>query len=403
MESRETKILAIDDNNDNLISIKALIEDAFPLAITFTADNGKRGLELAESEDPDVILLDILMPGMDGFEVCEKLKANKKLKEIPVVFITALKSDKENRIRALEAGGEAFITKPVDISELTAQIRAMVKIKNANIQKRNEKRQLTNLVSEQTKDLKQAYDTTLNLLRDLKIENETRKLSEKTLRESEERYRSLTQSAIDAIVTADIKGKIADWNNGAEKIFGYKKYEIIGRELKLIIPVGLLEIHIEGMKRVEAGGKYHVVGKTVELRGLNKTGKEFPIELSLSGWEASNRKFYTAIIRDITSRKAAEEEIQFRNIILSTQQETSIDGILVVNEDFEIVSYNSRFVKMWGIPQELVDMKSDEPVLNFVANQTAEPESFIQRVQYLYENKAETSHDGNNSKEWKHL
>ncbi len=124
----------------------------------------------------------------------------------------------------------------------------MVKIKYTAVQKLNEKKQLAKLVSEQTIDLKKAYETTLNLLRDLKIENETRKLNEKALRESEERYRSLTQSAIDAIITADIKGKIVDWNNGAEKIFGYKNKEIIGKELKLIIPEDFLEMHSEGMK-----------------------------------------------------------------------------------------------------------------------------------------------------------
>ncbi len=131
----------------------------------------------------------------------------------------------------------------------------------------------------------------------------------------------------------------------------------------------------------------------MELRGLKKDGKEFPIELSLSEWGALDKRYFTGIIRDISSRKAAEEEIQFRNIILSTQQETSIEGILVVDENSEIVSYNGQFIRMWRIPQELVDLKSDEPVLRFVANQVAETDSFIQRVEYLYAHKNETCHE----------
>ena len=95
------KILAIDNNQDNLISIKALINEAFPEAIVYTALNGKKGLELAAAEDPDVILLDIVMPVMDGFEVCKILKGDKNLSNIPVVFVTAIKGDKESRIRAL--------------------------------------------------------------------------------------------------------------------------------------------------------------------------------------------------------------------------------------------------------------------------------------------------------------
>jgi len=94
MESRRVKILVIDDNPDNLISIKALIMEAFPDALILTALTGTKGLELAIAEDPDVILLDIVMPVMDGFEVCKKLKTDKKLCEIPVVFVTAIKDDK---------------------------------------------------------------------------------------------------------------------------------------------------------------------------------------------------------------------------------------------------------------------------------------------------------------------
>ncbi|MDA3823308.1 MAG: response regulator, partial [Bacteroidales bacterium] len=133
MESKKIKILAIDDNKDNLVSLTALIKDEFPDAINFTALSGTKGIELATKENPDVILLDIVMPDMDGYEVCQKLKANDLLSDIPVVFITAIKGDKESRIRALECGGDAFLAKPIDESELIAQIRAMVKIRNANI------------------------------------------------------------------------------------------------------------------------------------------------------------------------------------------------------------------------------------------------------------------------------
>lgn len=182
MADRIIKILAIDDNQDNLISLKALLNEAFPKAIVFTALNGQKGLDLAATEDPDVILLDIVMPEMDGFEVCRKLKANKELGDIPVVFVTAIKGDKEHRILALESGAEAFLAKPIDESELTAQVRAMVKIKTANIEKRNEKERLAGLVEEQTRELKRTHLTTLNLLDHLRKENEARKVQEERLK-----------------------------------------------------------------------------------------------------------------------------------------------------------------------------------------------------------------------------
>jgi len=140
-----------------------------------------------------------------------------------------------------------------------------------------------------------------------------RKRAEEEIKESEERFRSVAQSANEAIITADSKGIILGWNLGAEKIFGYKETEIIGKDLRTIVPQGYREQHILGMKRIEGGGEYHVVGKTVELCGVHKNGNEFPLELSLAVWETKKGRFFTGIIRDITQRKQAEEEIKKRN------------------------------------------------------------------------------------------
>ncbi|MBN1576241.1 MAG: PAS domain S-box protein [Chitinispirillaceae bacterium] len=93
------------------------------------------------------------------------------------------------------------------------------------------------------------------------------------------------------------------------------------------------------------------------------------------------------------SRKHAEEKLRFRNLILSTQQETSIDGILIVDENGKIISYNRRFVAMWAIPQEVMESKSDERVLRSVLDKLADPEEFIGRVEQLYANRHETSRD----------
>ena len=91
--------------------------------------------------------------------------------------------------------------------------------------------------------------------------------------------------------------------------------------------------------------------------------------------------------------RRADEELKFRNVILSTQQEASIDGILVVDESNTIISYNQRFVEMWGIPPKLVESKDDEPVLQYVATKPVDPEGFLARVKYLYEHKEEKSHE----------
>jgi PAS domain S-box-containing protein len=146
------KILAIDDNPDNLTVLKAVLLDRLPAAALVSALNGPKGLDLAVAEDPDVILLDIVMPDMDGFDVCRKLKADEVLKSIPVLFLTA-HTDRDSRIRAVEAGADGFLSKPIDELELTVQILAMTKLKSANRLQRLEKEELIALVAERTREL----------------------------------------------------------------------------------------------------------------------------------------------------------------------------------------------------------------------------------------------------------
>lgn len=192
------KILAIDDLRDNLISMGAVIRDAFPDAKVSLASSGPDGIALAYQDDPDVILLDVIMPGMDGFAVCRKLKADKQLQHIPVVFVTALKTDRESRIRALEAGAEGFLSKPIDDMELTAQIRAMAKIKEANNRKREETRLLASLVQEQSAEL-------LEELRQ-------REQAEKMLRVSEANLHALIENTDASIVSRDQEGRVIVFN-----------------------------------------------------------------------------------------------------------------------------------------------------------------------------------------------
>ncbi len=197
------KVLAIDDNKDNLMVLKAVISEAFPEAAIFTALNGKNGIELAAATDPDVILLDIIMPEMDGFEVCKRLKHNEKLKHIPVLFLTALKTSASNRIKALEAGGDGFLSKPVNQQELIAQLRAMKKIKMAAQHQKKEKEILEAMVAERTQALEA----------EIKLRIET----EQQLRESEERYRMISGLTSDYVFEEEV---LEDGNIGQVWIAG---------------------------------------------------------------------------------------------------------------------------------------------------------------------------------------
>jgi PAS domain S-box-containing protein len=99
------------------------------------------------------------------------------------------------------------------------------------------------------------------------------------------------------------------------------------------------------------------------------------------------------ISRDITERRRSEEDLRFRNVILSSQQEASIDGILVVDEAGQIVSFNHRFVEIWGVPPEVLKAGTDEPLLQWNCAQVADSASFLNRIRHLYEHKEETSRD----------
>ena len=147
-----TKILAIDDQKDNLTTIKAVISNNIPDCEVLTALSGKEGLEVARNEQPDAILLDIIMPHMDGYEVCKRLKEDEATKCIPVVMITAIKTDAESRIRGLNLGADAFLSKPIDPAELSAQVNVMLRIRNAEDKLNEEKEVLEKKVEERTRE-----------------------------------------------------------------------------------------------------------------------------------------------------------------------------------------------------------------------------------------------------------
>jgi PAS domain S-box-containing protein len=123
---------------------------------------------------------------------------------------------------------------------------------------------------------------------------------------SASRYRAIAETGNDAIVSADGAGLIVGWNPAAERMFGYAEAEIIGQPLTVLMPYRYRDRHVDGMRRVRTGGERHVIGRTVELHGLTKSGREFPLELALTEWEEPKGTFFAGIIRDITERKQAE-------------------------------------------------------------------------------------------------
>jgi len=140
-----------------------------------------------------------------------------------------------------------------------------------------------------------------------------RKRAEEALRASEERFRGVTDAAMDAIVSADSEGRLRSWNRGAERMFGWRADEVVGRPLTVIVPERLRAAHAEGIARVRRTGRSKLAGSVVELVALRRDGSEFPVELSIGTWEAGDGLSFSGVIRDITERKRAEEALANAN------------------------------------------------------------------------------------------
>ncbi len=145
-------ILIVDDTPENLDVLNGLLSD-FKRKV---AINGEKALKIATSDNPpDLILLDIMMPGMDGYEVCRQLRDNEKSKDIPVIFLTA-KSTKEDIVKGFEAGGQDYVTKPFDPLELMKRVETQLEIKTQREQLQKMNEILDQKVKERTLELEEA-------------------------------------------------------------------------------------------------------------------------------------------------------------------------------------------------------------------------------------------------------
>ena len=175
-----------------------------------------------------------------------------------------------------------------------------------------------------------------------------RKRIEEEMRESEERFRILVETAVDAIIIADHEGNTVSWNHSAEIIFGYGKDEIIGRPLTILMPERFWQSHKEGMKRRDTTGEGKLIGKTVEVIGLKKNGEEFPLEISLASYQTKGKNFYAAILRDITQRKKIEAQLFESENRYRTAIEHSNDGVAIIRGDKHLY-VNRRYLEIFGL------------------------------------------------------
>jgi PAS domain S-box-containing protein len=256
---RRVRILLVDDQQANLVALEAVLKDLGQDLVR--AKSGQEALRLLFDQDFAVILLDVRMPDMDGFETAELIRKRQKFRDTPIIFVTAADASSDQIVRGYRVGAVDFITKPIVPELLTAKVGTFLEL-----YKRTEK-----------------------------------------LRESEERFRLLVESVKDyAIFMLGTDGQIVSWNFGAERISGYRQSEIVGKHVSVFYPAedvqaGKPEL---GMKIAVAEGRFE--GERWRIR---KDGSRFWANVVITPVrdEQGNLRGFAKVIRDITQLKEAEQ------------------------------------------------------------------------------------------------
>src|SRR5262249_25634510 len=153
-ELSESRILIVDDTRANVDVLVGALQDRYRLSVAL---NGEGALRIVQNNRPDLILLDIMMPEIDGYEVCRRLKADAATRGIPVMFLTAL-DQLEDKTKAFEVGGADYVTKPFEILEVQARVDSLLRAKAFTDAMTDYQRRLENAVAVRTADLQEARD-----------------------------------------------------------------------------------------------------------------------------------------------------------------------------------------------------------------------------------------------------
>ncbi len=223
-------------------------------------------------------------------------------------------------------------------------------------------------------------------------QSEIRKRSEELLQNSENKYRVLFENSADANWLMDEKGFL-DCNSAALEMFGYSA------EAPMLHPADISPPNqLDGTaSRTAADGRIAAAflnGKErFEWLHQRKNGSVFPAEVCLTALTLTGRPTLLATVRDITERKQAEEALLFKTALLEAQAETTLDGILAVDESDHIVLANRQLGLHFSIPDEMLSKGDDQIVRKHVADEVEDPDAFVERIKYLNDHRDEKSRD----------
>ena len=256
------KILVIDDSEGNLLLIETVLPKYIPGCKVYTAINGKRGIEKTRQIDPDLVLLDIRMPGLDGFEVAEILKEDNITKHIPIIFLSGNHTDSKSIIKGLDIGADAYLPKPIKNDELAAQVRTGLRIKEA----------------------------------------------EDKLRKESMKYKLMTETMPDAVMTMNHQQQITLVSNKTLELFGYSESsELVGKKLVDFVVNEQRDMVHDTLNEITTNLQI----KNVELRFIRKDKSKFFGELNGTyiATDKTESEEIIIVIRDVTEKKTAHQKI----------------------------------------------------------------------------------------------
>lgn len=306
-------ILVVDDNPSNLkLLVDTLTTEGYEVRPT---NNGELALISLKVKIPDLILLDVRMPDMDGFEVCRRIKSQKDFNNIPIMFISAAK-ETEERVKGLEIGAVDFISKPFQREELLVRVKTHLELSNF-------RKNLEELVKERTEKLE--------------IEILHHKKAQELLAQSEIKFRNVFEHSVDAIGVL-VKGIHKFVNPSYVTLFGYSSSEeLVGTPIiDLITPEEREKIY-NNPKLCNDGD---LLANNYETIGYKKDGSLFNIDVHISNYELNNELNSLVILRDITIWKQTEIEIKKLNEDLERRVIDRTKELETSNKELEAFSYS---------------------------------------------------------------
>ena len=310
--SKKVNILMVDDHPENLLALEAVLSS--PNYHLVTANSGKEALKCLLKQEFAVILLDVQMPGLNGFETAKLIRAREKTKHTPIIFITAISQDSENVQRGYSVGAIDYIFKPFQPETLKQKIEKFVELH----QKYEEK------VS------KSEWKRTV----ELKEVNQKLDQTSLDLRRTEALNKVIGETLMDTIITFDEQGCILSVNPAVKSMFGYQPDELIGENVSRLF-LKIMGDKEECSPHILLSFMKQGIGKVIESVALRKDESYFPADIQIGRTKIDDQQIFVCTIRDVTERKQIEEvKKQQFNDLEKMVEERTLD-LLLANEKLQ--------------------------------------------------------------------